>query len=223
MRVPTCKSPVSLGKTARGLLLAALATLVATPALASPIAAASTTSTTGAIVFTFSATVGWEFTLSDYIRVTSLGVFDSSQDGLVDSHDVGIWSSGGGPALVTGTVPSGTSGTLLDQFRYTSVSALLSPGSYVIGAFFPASGDAALGSAAGFSTAPDVAYDYVHYGLYAGGGSLTMPNNVGGAQAPSIFGPNFQFEVVPEPGALTLVGLGLAGLILVLVRRRPIV
>src|SRR5271169_6649185 len=40
-------------------------------------------------------TLGSQFTTSDSISVDGLGVFDDSQDGLVDSYPIGIWDSTG--------------------------------------------------------------------------------------------------------------------------------
>ena len=51
-------------------------------------------------------TLGWQFKVNTAIDVTALGVFDSGQDGLVESHDVGIWDSTGN-LLVSATVQSG--------------------------------------------------------------------------------------------------------------------
>ena len=61
-------------------------------------------------------TLGWEFDVLDPISVTALGVFDDSQDGLVDRHPIGIWDSGG-TLLASTTVSSGTADPLVDQFR----------------------------------------------------------------------------------------------------------
>ena len=56
-------------------------------------------------------TIGWQFTVNQAITITHLGLFDLGQNGLVESHNIGIWSIAGGSPLVQGTIPAG-SGTL---------------------------------------------------------------------------------------------------------------
>jgi len=78
---------------------------------------------------------GYEFQVTQAISVTALGFWDSSQDGLGSTHDVGLWLLDQTP-LGSVTVPSGTAGTLDGDFRYASLGAavVLSPGNtYVIG------------------------------------------------------------------------------------------
>jgi len=68
-------------------------------------------------------TVGWEFSTTGDLSVTSLGYFDANFNGLQTSHEVGIWNSSG-LLLVSATVPSGTGGTPINQFRYVAVAPL---------------------------------------------------------------------------------------------------
>src|SRR5262245_57120066 len=63
------------------------------------------------------ATLGWRFTVNQPISITALGIFDSGQDGLAQSYSIGIWNSGG-TMIASGTVSSGTSNPLVNQFRY---------------------------------------------------------------------------------------------------------
>jgi hypothetical protein len=89
-------------------------------------------------------TLGWSFNLSQSYIVDALGVYDSvaSGDGLVDSHDIGLWDSTGNLlASVTGV--TGDSYPLVDRFRYASLSSniTLPPGEYYIGATYPFKND----------------------------------------------------------------------------------
>ncbi len=89
------------------------------------------------------ATIGWTFTLGSDITVTSLGLYDSGEDGLANAHDIGIWNNSG-TLLTSTTIPSGTSATLNAGYRYVSITpVVLSAGqTYVVGAFYPVgSGD----------------------------------------------------------------------------------
>ena len=79
--------------------------------------------------------VGFRFTTSQDIFVTSLGVFDSTviEDrafqntstglGLINAHDVGIWTDSG-TLLSSTTVASGTTAELIDGFRYSDITTL---------------------------------------------------------------------------------------------------
>ena len=76
---------------------------------------------------------GWFFDLSAPVDVTALGVGDSRGAALAVSHDVGIFAVSNQTLLVSATVPAGSGETLLDGFRYVSVSPTILPaGAYVI-------------------------------------------------------------------------------------------
>jgi hypothetical protein len=163
-------------------------------------------------------TLGYQFTTDQSISVSALGVFDSDQDGLVDSYPVAIWNSSGAQ-VASGIVASGTSEPLVAQFRYQTVSSVtLSPGTYQIGALYTTSDDGVLfpGFTTGFSTAAPVAFVQ---NAFAFGSTLADPINSTSA-LPSFVGPNFQFDAAatPEPASIAVIGAGLVAL--VAVRRR---
>jgi hypothetical protein len=154
-------------------------------------------------------TLGFQFTVNSTITVTALGAFDSGLDGLVESHDVGIWLTGG--ALQTSaTVDSGTADPLINQFRYKPVSPVtLTPGTYDIGAEWEDGSDpntfpGDIGT--DFATAPQITF---LNNSYAGAGTLSDPTNED-STSPAYFGPNFTFTTVPLPsaagGGLVLLG-----------------
>ncbi|HAX43424.1 MAG TPA: DUF4082 domain-containing protein [Bryobacteraceae bacterium] len=159
-----------------------------------------------------SYTTGWMFSSSNPLNVTALGYYDSGGDGLADTHDVGIFTSGG-VLLVSTTVPSGTAGTLEASWRFADISPFLLPaGTYVIaGTTVDTSAD--LITTFGNTTLA-VGLTLVDNGLFAIGSDLTFPTELGNGY----YNANFLFDpvdgAIPEPstwvmGASALVLLGL--------------
>jgi hypothetical protein len=159
-------------------------------------------------------TLGWQFTLSSTVTVTDLGYFDAGNDGLFDSHSVGIFNSIG-VLLVSATVPSGTGGTLLDGFRFTPAApTILGPGSYTIGGYANSTSlDDFLFGTSGAATISGLTLGSAVQSSF-GPTSLTFPNGVNGFATQGYFGPNFMTSSVPEPGAWSLLALGLPTLAL---------
>jgi hypothetical protein len=158
-------------------------------------------------------TLGWSFSTNSSITVTEVGIFDDSQNGLVDSYPVGIWNSSG-TLLNSATVASGTTDPLINQFRYTAITpTLLAAGqTYFIGALYLDGNDPLIfpGAAVGFATDPSITFIQSEYAV---GGSLSFPN-LSVSTDPSYFGPNFLLtSTVPEPSTLLLLGSGLLGLV----------
>ena len=152
-------------------------------------------------------TVGWGFTVVSPIEVTDLGYYDIGGDGLTASHDVAIWTSGGTP-LLTATVPAGVGATLVDGFRYTPIApSVLNPGDYIIGAYNPANTDGYVALAAGLTVDPRIIRRRGVFGDT--GGSLGFVTGDPGSD-PSVYGPGFRIDAVPEPSILLLLGASLA-------------
>jgi hypothetical protein len=77
---------------------------LASPALAQPaISFTGGTPTNGFPDRTF----GYEFTTNSSITIGSLGYWDMGVDGLLESHEVGIWSADGSTLIVSAVVPGG--------------------------------------------------------------------------------------------------------------------
>lgn len=146
-------------------------------------------------------TGGWEFTVNEDLAVVGLGVFDLFDDGLSLSHEIGIWHLG--QLVLSTTIPAGTEGVLIDQFRYieTDPFQLTEGETYVIGDM--SLGDAYVGNtgSARITTITSVTYER----------TLISPTD-SGFSLPTIegeyylFGPNFL--VIPEPMTLLLFGIG---------------
>ena len=87
--------------------------------------------------------IGWIFDANQTLVVGKLGVWDFGADGLLASHQVGIWTSAGtllGSTIVQSGVASPLAGPVAEdgRFRYQAVSPIhLNAGSrYVIGGLF---------------------------------------------------------------------------------------
>jgi hypothetical protein len=212
------------------IILLVLTIVLVTEASAAPIPAVSFTGSTSttAVNSCCPQSLGWEFTVSAPIQVTHLGVYDDDLDGLLFAHDVAIWSTAGsaalGSALGTATVPSGTTAPLTAQFRYVALVTpfVLAPGSYIIGATWNGGSPddyIAGGALSAFTTAAGITFFEPRHS----GGFSPFTRPVGPSFSginPGVFGPNFQFTAVPEPGTLTLTALGVAGLAARFRRRR---
>ena len=170
--------------------------------------------------------LGWQFSITAPLQVTSLGFWDYLGDGFRapngnPSEDVGIWDTAQTPNLLVSISVSSTdplTNVLADGsgFRFASLGSVLTlqPGTYIIGGTnhntesylsYPAS---------------DVTYDPAVTwisGMYAYSDGLTVPNIAGGGTPAGWFGANFETGA-PEPGTITFLLLG-SGLLALLARR----
>ena len=153
-------------------------------------------------------TRGWEFTVTEDLSIAGLGIFDLDDDGLYLSHEIGMWHDG--DLVYSTTIPAGTEGVLIDQFRYieTDPFQLTAGETYVIGN--TTVGDPFVGNdnLVRITTLPSITFERTL--ISPSGSGFSLPTS---EQEFYLFGPNFL--VIPEPTTLVLLGTGL-----MLVRRR---
>jgi hypothetical protein len=133
-------------------------------------------------------TLGYAFTVTSPIRVTNLGVWDygGNGDGLLEP----------GTQLIQTTIPAGTSGTLVDGYRYVPIApVILAPGNYTIGAYYEPIGgfikERVMSFCTKIASASEISYVGSRSSLYAG---FRFPryNDRGEKSGPKgFFGPNF--------------------------------
>lgn len=164
-------------------------------------------------------TLGWKFSVKAPTSVNALGVYDSGQDGLAGSAQVGLWLASGGAPIVQATVAAGTAAALDGNFRFMPVTPIaLTPGiEYIVGSYLNSDLATALFGGNGFVdprvTVIDARYSSVGSGFAFPG--ITDPGTEGAA----FLGGNLQLAPVPLPAAAWLFGTGLIGVI-AFVRRR---
>jgi len=159
--------------------------------------------------------------------VLALGVWDGANgmngsigDGLQSSIPVGIFDSSG-TLLTSITIPSGTSATLFNGFRYVPITPLdlIAGQTYTLAAYYSSSDLDILHDQGG---SPSTSSDFNTYlGAFTGSntvGSLSFPTGHTGGTA--YVGPNFQYSAVPEPATSLLMLSGFSLLAAKRIRRR---
>lgn len=139
-------------------------------------------------------TAGWSFNVgSTDITVTTLGLFDAGGDGLVEAHEIGIWTNAG-VLLASTTIPAGTTGTLNAGYRYVPIPPLVltSGQSYVIGAFYGVSSADKIIFHSSQTFANLVNYIQSRTDFPQDPTSLSYPSLYPSGDQ-GVFGPNFQF------------------------------
>ncbi|MCK5103213.1 MAG: PD40 domain-containing protein, partial [Cyclobacteriaceae bacterium] len=102
-------------------------------------------------------TLGWEFLVNSNITVTSLGFLDVDSDGLLASHEIGLWDSGGNLLGYVTVTPA--SAPNVDDFLYENLTTpidLTSGNSYRIAAYVY--GDAFVYSGNNIVTDPSITF-----------------------------------------------------------------
>ncbi len=163
---------------------------------------------------------GFQFSTSTSIDVTSLGMYVSGAS-LADTHDIGVYDLAGDLEFF-GTVDSGATPDG-SGFTYVNVGDnFLTAGNYFIGVLYnQGSPDEMYSGSGSITMAPGLAF--LNAQVYFSGGPVNFfdPASTSkftqGLPRDSYIGPNFMFNVVPEPGTLGMFVIGAAALAL---RRR---
>ena len=162
--------------------------------------------------------VAYDFTvgLSDLL-ITDFGIFDHDANGLYDAYDIIVWDSMGLP-IANGSVPQGTVAQLTEGFRYTelvSTTRLNAGETYVIGTWYSGEGDG-IGRSTSWDTTANSHFSSVgaNHAIFESD-SLEFPNSFDGTNP--MWGPTFQYNVVPEPSTWALF---LCGGVVLFVRLR---
>ena len=157
--------------------------------------------------------IGWRFDVLSSMTVVGLGWYDEGGDGLILSHQIGLWNSFG-TLLATATVSSGTANPLVGQFRTIGITPLvLDPGmAYTIGGYTTATaaGHDPFYFNAPYTTDPSIAYTGAVFSNFTTSFGRPTQNS---AATSGFFGPSFSVtpnvRAVPEPASIALVGGGL--------------
>ncbi|REK12545.1 MAG: PEP-CTERM sorting domain-containing protein [Planctomycetota bacterium] len=199
-----------VAKTVALVAFALVALLRAANVSAEPLAEISGQSGSGVIA---DVTYGWSFSTGDLpIHVTELGIYDRFEDGLADSHEVGLWRVSDSALLTSTIVPASTAAPLIDGVRYAATTPVtLDPNAdYVLGAYYPTSSDT-MWTEATVTMNLDATFGTAK-GSLAGNGFVLPTFGLNPTFAEGFFGPNLIGTAVPEPSTLALGGLGAIGL-----------
>jgi hypothetical protein len=162
---------------------------------------------------------GFGFQANIDIYVTALGYYDRDQDGLTLLHPVAIYEYDDLAITQLMMTTVGPGSFLSGLFRYNSITPflLLAGHNYMVVGHHPGSDteDFAANSPVPVSVASEILYQGYRFNFDS---TLTFPTSNG--DPATFFGPNFQFEAVPEPSTFALLGAGFILLLVGLYRLR---
>lgn len=164
--------------------------------------------------------LGWSFTVTAPVNVTAFGYYDAGRDGLLQSHQVGIWKAAKPQnpplenfqdAILLGvtTIPSEQTAALDGPWRkvFLDVSLTLQPGLYAVAASTAGGSPedvVKIGFRSEFFGTMDPRIEVGAPGSREG--DFSPPDQwVWLADTAASFGPMFFIQPIPEPSALGLL------------------
>ena len=161
--------------------------------------------------------LGMDFDVTgpDGIIVTRLGAFDSGQDGILGTINVGIVDRATG--LVVGEVLtfSGDAGDVVDGSRFLNLSTPITLANGFQGSITAQGyGQEGNGNFTDFSAIDDGGglINFVGGARWGGDVAISLAANADGGPANRYYAGTFDYQPVPEPGSLALL-LGAVGLL----------
>jgi hypothetical protein len=168
---------------------------------------------------------GWSFTVTSPLTIDGLGLWDAGSNGLIESHEVGLWLTSTpipeGVLLASTTVSNAqsvpvASASASGRWLFSDVPAVtLAPGAYTLGAvyrvgptglFDPFISDA-------FTIVTEPGLNYGNPREIHNTPNLARPTIIGLNEHQGFFGPNLRV-VIPEPGGLSLLATATASWLL---------
>ncbi|NQT02875.1 MAG: hypothetical protein HQ580_12680 [Planctomycetes bacterium] len=175
-------------------------------------------------------TEGWQFVPISPISVTHLGMWDDFFESWLSDESpgfnyqipIGIWRVSDQALLTSTTLGPGTSDPLLGEFRYAEITPIpLSPGETYAIAFQWADSFSLSENVKDWESGQVIVDPAITIGSHVGSTSPGFVFPDINYQENPRFGPNFQFTVIPAPGAVLLGSIGV-GLVSWLRRRRAL-
>lgn len=150
---------------------------------------------TGSDYYQGSYSLGWRFKATSALRITALGFYDDSRNGLAASHDVGIYEVGTCQLIASTTVSPSDPLEGTGFFRYHAITPVtLTAGSDYYVAGLTNGGDRYAISVSTMVPNPAINYyGFVIFGNTQSTNSLKCPDGVDAPGFNGDYGPNFKF------------------------------
>lgn len=168
--------------------------------------------------------VAWKFSLSQDIKVTSLGLYDTGvnlSSPLVGTYAASLWTADGTELAF---VAIASTDTLVGDFRYAAIDPLVldAGSSYWVGIRYRVTDPGNQKDTIAYQMTPEPDGGFVTASgvTYEGGATSDVLDYPTTITASGLISANFQFEVVPEPSTYALIVSGLGALVF-LRRKRP--
>ena len=161
--------------------------------------------------------LGMDFDVTgpDGIIVSRLGAFDSGQDGILGTINVGIVDRTTGLVVGETLSFSGDAGDVVDGSRFLSLSTPITLANGFQGSITAQGyGQEGNGNFTDFSAIDDGGglINFVGGARWGGDVAITLAPNADGGPANRYYAGTFDYQAVPEPGSLALL-LGAVGLL----------